>query len=159
MSDDPPDAEVLVVDRADGAVSTIRVEVAQCGRYSKNVYEVIHKKLLKRYHQGTVIVVLVEESPRLSVADLFDFIRDNNLQNQRVYIVGAGTKPGSIKFMPCFEVQEPGTDELALMEMDVDVDQAGKGYLGYEGVVFKPPWSPRARYAFPVFVKKMALTR
>ena len=33
------------------------------------------------------------------------------------------------------------------------------GYLGYEGVVFKPPWSPRARYAFPVFVKKLALTR
>ena len=151
--------EVLVVDRRDAAVSMIRVEVAQCGRYSKNVFEVIRKKLLKRYQEGTVIVVLVEESASISIGDLCDFIRDNNLQNQSVYIVGGGVKPRSIKFIPCREVPEPGTEEMAIMDMEVDLEEASKGCLGYEGVVYRPPWNSSIRYPFPVFVKKITLTR
>ena len=62
VREDPPDVDVLVVDRADGRLSAIRVEVAQCTKYSQSVFEVIGKKLLKSYHDGTVIVVLVEQS-------------------------------------------------------------------------------------------------
>ena len=156
---DPPDVEVLVVDAANPDVSVIRVEVTRCTKYSEDVFEVIRKKLLKRYHEGTVIVVLIEESTSFSIGELYDFIRDNNLQNQRVYIVGGGMSPRTIKFIPCYEVPEPGTDEMAIMDADLDLNHASKGYLGYEGVVYRPPWNSSIRYPFPIFVKKITLTR
>ena len=156
---DPPDVEVLVVDPENGDVSAIRVEVAQYTKYSGDVFEVIRKKLLKRYHEGTVIVVLVEESTSLSIGEIYDFIRDNNLQNQRVYIVGGGKAPRSIKFIPCYEVPEPDTDEMAIMDADFDADLASKGYLGYEGVVYRLPLNSSVRYPFPIFVKTISLRR
>ena len=159
VSIDPPDVEVLVVDPEIGDVSAIRVEVAQCTKYSRDVFEVIRKKLLKRYHKGTVIVVLVEESTSLTVGEIYDFIRDNNLQNQRVYVVGAGKTPRSIKFIPCYEVPEPGTGEMAIMDAEFGADLASKGYLGYEGVVYGLPLNSSTQYPFPIFVKKISLTR
>ena len=159
VREDPPDVEVLVLDRANGYVSMIRIEVTRFTKYSKNVFEVIRKKLAKRYHEGTLIVVLVEESAGIAVGELFDFIRDNKLQNERVYIVGGGMKPQKIRFIPCYEVLEPGTDELAIMDMEVCVDEASTGCLGYEGVVYRPPWNSSIQYPSPVFVKKITLTR
>ena len=156
---DPPDVEVLVFDPANGGLSMIRVEVAQCTKYSRDVFEVIRKKLLKRYHDGTVIVVLVEDSTSISVGELYDFIRGDNLQNQRVYIVGSGKSSRRIKFVPCYEVPEPGTDEMAIMDAEFSVGHASKGYLGYEGVVYRPPSNSSVRYPGPVFVKKITLTR
>ena len=156
---DPPDVEVLVVDPTNGDVSAIRVEVAQCTRYSADVFEVIRKKLLKRYHEGTVIVVLVEESTRLSVGEIYDFIGGNNPQNQRVYIVGGGKTPGRIKLVTCYEVPEPRTDEMAIMDAEFGADLASKGYLGYEGVVYRLPLNSSIRYPFPIFVKTISLTR
>ena len=156
---DPPDVEVLVVDPTNADLSAIRVEVTQCTQYSRDVFEVIRKKLLNRYREGTVIVVLVEESTSLSIGEIYDFIRDNNLQNQRVYIVGGGKAPRSIKFIPCYEVPEPGTDEMAIMVADFDADLASKGYLGYEGVVYRLPLNSSIRYPFPIFVKKISLRR
>ena len=151
--------EVLVVDATNPDVSVIRVEVTRCTRYSEDVFEVIRKKLLKRYHEGTVIVVLIEESTSISIGELYDFIRKNNLQNQRVYIVGGGMSPRTIKFIPCYEVRDPGADEMAIMDADLDLNHASKGYLGYEGVVYRPPWNSSTRYPFPIFVKKITLTR
>ena len=159
VREDPPDVEVLVVDAANSDVSVIRVEVTRCTRYSEDVFEVIRKKLLKRYHEGTAIVVLIEESTSISTGELYDFIRDNNLQNQRVYIVGGGMSPRTIKFIPCYEVPEPGADEMAIMDADLHLNHASKGYLGYEGVVYRPPWNSSIRYPFPIFVKKITLTR
>ena len=52
VREDLPDVEVLVVDRADGRLSAIRVEVAQCTRYSSSVFEVIGKKLLNAITTG-----------------------------------------------------------------------------------------------------------
>ena len=159
VREDPPDVEVLVVDVANPVVSMIRVEVTRCTRYSKDFFEVIRKKLLKRYHEGTVIVVLIEESTSFSVGDLYEFIQDNNLQNQSVYIVGGGVNPRTIKFIPCYEVPEPGTEEMAIMDANLDIDHASKGYLGYEGVVYRPPSNSSIRYPSPVFVKKIILAR
>ena len=159
VREDPPDVEVLVVDAANLDVSVIRVEVTRCTRYSQDVFEVIRKKLLKRYHEGTAIVVLIEESTSFSLRELYEFIRDNNLQKLRVYIIGGGMSPRTIKFIPCYEVPEPGTDEMAIMDAELDANHASKGYLGYEGVVYRPPWNSSVRYPFPLFVKKITLTR
>ena len=103
--------------------------------------------------------MLIEESTSISTGELYDFIRDNNLQNQRVYIVGGGISPRTIKFIPCYEVPEPGADEMAIMDADLHLNHASKGYLGYEGVVYRPPWNSSIQYPFPIFVKKITLTR
>ena len=92
VRDDPPDVEVLVVDAATAEVSAIRVEVTRCTRHSKDAFEVIRKKLLKRYHEGTAIVVLIEESTNIGIRELCDFVQNNNIEDRRVYIIGGGTR-------------------------------------------------------------------
>ena len=57
--------------------------------------------------------------------------------------------PRTIKFIPCYEVREPGTDEMAIMDADLDLNHASKGYLGYEGVVYRPPWNSQCPISFP----------
>ena len=85
---DAPDAEVLVVDRKTSTVRMIRVEITQHGRHSKSVFDVIGKKLRKRYQDGTVLVVFVEQSASLPVAELHEFVAKNNPHDQRIYIIG-----------------------------------------------------------------------
>ena len=48
--------------------------------------------------------------------------------------------------------------ETAWVEMEMGAEQASKGHLGYEGIVFKPP-GRRMPIAHPVFVRKMNLRR
>ena len=48
---------------------------------------------------------------------------------------------------------------MAIMEADVGTDLASKGFLGYEGVVYRPPWNSSIQYPLPIFVKKISLTR
>ena len=74
VRDDPPDAEVLTIDPKTGSFSTIKVEITRHGKYSQSVFDVIAKKLRKRYQDGTVLVVFVEQSVSLSVADLHGFL-------------------------------------------------------------------------------------
>ena len=90
---------------------------------------------------------------------MFDFIRGNNLQNHCVHIVGGGFEPQRIRIVPCFEVPEPGTDEMAVMNVEVRLDEASQGFLGYEGVVYRPPHNSIIQYPLPVYVKKITLTR
>ena len=156
---DAPDAEVLVVDRKDEAVSMIRVEITQHGRHSKSVFDVIGKKLQKRYQDGTVLVVLVEHSASLPVTDLYEFIRTNNPHNQRIFIIGGGAEAGRFKVVPWDDCSSPAPDEKSWKIIEVDAKDASKGKLGYEGVVFKPPGSSRVPYVFPVFVKEIELRR
>ena len=156
---DAPDAEVLVVDRTDRAVSMIRVEITQHGRHSKSVFDVIGKKLRKRYQDGTVLVVLVEQSASLPVVDLYEFIAKNNPHDQRIYIIGGSGKVGRFTVVPWDKVTSPTADEKAWMEISVDAKNASKGHLGRDGVVFKPPDTSRFRRVFPVFVRKMDLRR
>ena len=76
--DDPPDVVVLKIDGADRTMLEIELEITQYGSHSKDLVNVIGKKLRKKYQKGTVIVVLVEQAENIVVNELNDFIRTNN---------------------------------------------------------------------------------
>ena len=48
-----------MVDTETNDIKMTRVEITQHGRHSTSVTDVIGKKLMKRYQDGTVLVVLV----------------------------------------------------------------------------------------------------
>ena len=52
VKDDPPDVEVLAVERDSRAFSTMKLEIVQDGKYSESVFEVIGKKLAKGMSGG-----------------------------------------------------------------------------------------------------------
>ena len=162
VKDDPPDAEVLVIDPKNGAFKTIKVEITQHGKHSKSVFDVIGRKLQKRYQDGIVLVVLVEQSENLSVTDLQEFLQKNNPHNQQIFLIGRGAGADSFNVVPCSEISSPTLDETAWIEMKVDSKFARKGHGSYVGVSFEPRGSGRLRQAFPqypIFVRKITLSR
>ena len=158
VKDDPPDAEVLEVNGADGNMSSIRLEVTQHGSHSTNLFDVIGKKLSMKYQKGTVLVILVEQAENILVNDLHDLIRTNNPYNHRIYIIGGSEAPGTFKVVPWEGVTKPRPSEIAWFEIGVDANNASKGHRRYEGVLFEPP---RSRFlpGHPVFVKELNLHR
>lgn len=156
---DPPDTEVLIDDRTDDAIAMERVEVTQHGKHSSDLTEVIGKKLRKRYQEGTVLLVLVEEAQFIPVADLYEFIRMNNPHRQRICVVGAAREAGTFKVVPWDEVTAPTPDEKAWMEITVDTKDRGRARCQYDGVVFKPPFANRLRRVFPIYVRSVILRR
>ncbi len=158
VREDPPDAEVLEINREDGNIIGIRLEIAQHGGHSKDLIDVVGKKLRKKYHDGTVLVVLVEQTEDILVAELDEFIRKNNTHNQRIVIIGGSKAPGSFKVVPWGEVTRPTPGEIAWYEIGVDAKNASKGHRGYDGVVVKAPEN-RSRPRHPVFVKELELHR
>ena len=78
ISDDPPDTEVLSVDRRSNGTNMRKVEVTQYSRYSAELTGVIAKKLRKRYEKGTVLLVLVEEAQEIIAMELYRFIQEHN---------------------------------------------------------------------------------
>ena len=162
VKDDPPDTEVLTVDPKTGALDTIRVEVTRHGKHSRSLFDVIGKKLGKRYPDGTVLVVLVEQPERFSVADLYAFLQRHNRRGQEILVIGAGAEPDSFKVVPCSEINSATQGETAWIEGMVDEKAAGKGHRGYVGVSFEPRGGGRLRRAFPqypIYVKKITLSR
>ena len=125
---------------------------------SEDLVDVIGKKLRKKYQKGTVLVVLVERAGNIVVNELDDFIRANNPYNQRIVIIGGSEAPGSFKVVPWDEVTKPTPSETAWAEIEVDANNVGRGYRGFEGVVFKPPGS-RFLPPHPVFVRELELRR
>ena len=158
VRDDPPDAEVLEIDGTSRSFSGIRVEITQHGSHSKDLVDVVGKKLRNRYHEGTVLIVLVEQAESIMVAELDEFIRTNNPYNQRIFIIGGSTAPGNFKIVPWYEVTKPTPSEVAWLEIAMDATRASKGHRGYEGVVFKPPGT-RFLPVHPVFVRELELHR
>ena len=158
VREDPPDAEVLEINREDGNISGIRIEIAQHGSHSKNLIDVVGKKLRKKYHDGTFLVVLVEQAEDILVAELDEFIRKNNPHNQRIVIIGGSEAAGSFKVVPWDGVTKPTPGEVAWYEVGVDTKNASKGHCGYEGVIVKAPQN-RSRPRHPMFVKELELHR
>ena len=156
---DAPDTEVALVDHGTNSIGMKRVEITQHGSHSKSVFDVIGKKLRKRYQDGTVLVVLVEESQKLDVAELYEFIRKNNTHRHDIFIIGGSREAGKFKIVPWDKVTSPTLDEKAWMEITVDTKYPGKGRSRYDGVVFKPPYASRFRPLFPVFIKAVDLRR
>ena len=158
MKDDPPDVEVLAVERASRAFSTTKLEIVQDGKYSESVFEVIGKKLEKRYERGTVLVVVIEETEQFLVAELHDFIRDNNPHDLRIYVIGGTGKVGKFKGLPCDEISCDGADYFEWMEMEVDQRERNAGFLGLDGVFCET--SGLARFLeMPLFVREVKLSR
>ena len=100
VKDDPPDTEVLTVNPKTGALDTIRVEVTRHGKHSRSLFDVIGKKLGKRYPVGTVLVVLVEQPERFSVADLYAFLQRHNRRGQEIFVIGARCGTGQFQGGP-----------------------------------------------------------
>ena len=104
VKDDPPDVELLGVER-DGSFSPVaRLEITQHGKYSESLFEAIGKKLAKRYHQGTMLVVMVEETETFEVGELDEFIRNHNSHGQRLVVIGCNGRPGKFLVVPWDEV-------------------------------------------------------
>ena len=154
--DDPPDVEVLKIDGADGTMSEIELEITQYGSHSKDLVDVIGKKLRKKYPEGTVIVVLVEQAENIIPHELNDFIRTNNPYNQNVVIIASSQAPGSFKALVWGDLIKPKPSEDGWWEISMDANNASRGHRGYEGVVFKPKGS-RFLPLRPVFVKELEL--
>ena len=157
--DDPPGTEVLIDNNENNAISMMRVEITQHGRHSADLIDVFGKKLRKRYQDGTVLLVLVEEEQSLSVPDLCDFIWKNNPHRQQIFIIGGAGEAGKFKVVPWEVVTAPSPDEKAWVEITVDTNDRRKARCKYDGVVFKPPFTSRFRPLFPAFVKTVALHR
>ena len=156
---DAPDTEVALVDHGTNSIGMKRVEITQHGSHSESVFDVIGKKLRKKYQDGTVLVVLVEESQKLHVAELYEFVRKNNTHRQDIFIIGGSREAGKFKIVPWDNVTSPSLGEKAWMEITVDTKYPGKGRSRYDGVVFKPPYTSRFRPLFPVFIKAVDLRR
>ena len=158
VKDDPPDVELLVVDRDSFVFTVVRLEITQHGKYSESLFEVIGKKLTKRYHKGTILVIMVEESERFVVAELDKFVRKNNPHGQRLVIIGGTGRAGKFLAVPWDEVSSPSPGKAEWMEIEVDQKERSTGFRGYQGVFSEP--SPRWRLlGMPLFVKEALLSR
>ena len=157
--DDPPDTEVLIDNSENNTISMMRVEITQHGRHSTDLIDVIGKKLRKRYQDGTVLLVFIEEEQSVSITDLCDYIWKNNPHRQEIIIIGGAGGAGKFKIVPWEEVTAPSPDEMTWLEIIVDTNDRSKARCKYDGVVFKPPFTSRFRRLFPVFVKSVALHR
>ena len=129
----------------------------QYGKYSESVFEVIGKKLAKRYAQGTVVVVSIEKAAQFLVADLHDFIRDNNPHGQRTFVMG-GTGAGRFKGLRSDEITCDGAGYFEWMTKEVDQRDRNAGFLGLDGVFCET--SGLARFLqMPLFVREVKLSR
>ena len=156
--DDPPDTEVLELNAAGSDLSVIKIEITRHGSHSRDLVDLIGKKLCKKYEEGTVLAVLVEQQELIDINELDDFIRANNPYNQRIFIIGGSDAPGSFKVVPWDEVTRPTPGETAWLEIGVDVNNVSGGYRGYEGVVLKSQRS-QSLPPYPVFVRELELRR
>ena len=156
---DPPDTEIMMIDKKTRAVKMVRVEITQHGTRSAGVTDVIGKKLTKRYQNGTVLIVLVEKSEEISVVELYDFVRKNNPHGQEIYIIGGAREPDKFKIIPWNGITMPTNEEIAWLEIIVGTKNKSKGSWIYDGAVFAPPHMTRFPYAFPVFVRTVNLHR
>ena len=158
VKDDPPDVELLEVDRDSFEFTMFRLEITQHGKYSESLFEVIGKKLIKRYQKGTILVVMVEETERVEVVDLNEFIQENNPHGQRLVIISGGGRAGKFVAMPWDLVSSLSPDKVEWMEIDIDQKKRSKGFRGYQGVFCEP--SARCRLlGMPLFVKEVVLSR
>ena len=158
VKDDPPDVEVLAVHRDSREFLTMPLEIVQYGKYSESVFEVIGKKLEKRYARGTVVVVVIETLTGFLVADLHDFIRDNNPHGQRIVVIGGTGEAGRFKGLPCDEITCDGADYYEWITKDVDQRSRNAGFLGLDGVFCETSGLARSLRP-PLFVKEVKLSR
>ena len=105
-----------------------------------------------------MLVVVIEETEQFLIADLHDFIQENNPHGQRVYIIGGAGRAGKFRGLPCDEITCDTADYFEWMEKEVDQQERNAGFLGLDGVFCET--SGLARFLkMPLFVKEVKLTR
>ena len=158
VKDDPPDVELLVVDPENFDFRVDRLEITQHGKYSESLFELIGKKLEKRYQKGTTLVVIVEKKESFVVAELDDLIRRNNPHGQHLVIIRGTGRPGKFLAVPWDEVSPLSPGKAECLEIEVDQKERSTGFRGYQGVFYKA--SARWRMPrMPLFVKEVELSR
>lgn len=158
VKDDPPDVEVLAVNRDSRALSTMKLEIVQHGTYLGSLFELIGKKLAKRYARGTVLVVAIEKPEQFLVADLHDFIRDNNPHGLQIFVIGGTGEAGRFKGLPCDKITCDGAEYFEWKEKEVNQRDRNAGFLGLDGVFCET--AGLAKFLrMPLFVREVKLSR
>ena len=153
-----PDAEILTDDYGSGNLRRIKIEVTQYNRYSDNIYEIIQKKLTKRYDRSTIVLVLVNRREEIHVSDLYDVVQKNNPSLRPIYIIGGAGDDNKFKLIPCNEIRK-APDKTGWLELSINVNTKDIMRYKYDGVVFKVPYMKRVPRVWPVFVKEIRLSR
>ena len=101
---------------------------------------------------------MIEETEQFLVAELHDFIRDNNPHGLRIFVIGGTGEAGRFKGLPCDEITCDGSDYFEWVEMEVDKRDRNAGFLGLDGVFCET--SGLARFLqMPLFVREVKLSR
>lgn len=158
VRDNVPDTEILTAKYESGDIQETKIEITQYRKHSENIYEIIKKKLMKRYDEDTVVVVLADKKEEIYVADLYEFIHKNNSDNRRLYIIGGVGDENRMKIVPCGEIKST-LDEKEWVEINIDVGNRKKVRNRYDGVIFKVPFMKRFHRVVPVFVREISLSR
>ena len=74
-------------------------------------------------------MVVIEETEQFLVAELHDFIRDNNSHGLRILVIGGTGEAGRFKGLPCDEITHDGADYFEWMEKEVDQRDRNAGFL------------------------------
>ena len=158
VKDDPPDVELLIVDRDNFLFEVVRLEITIHGKYSDGLFETISKKLKKRYHKGTILLVMVEETETFIVEELDGFIRKNNPHRQSLVLIGGTGRAGEFLVTPWDSVTPSSSGKAEILEMDIYQDDRSTGFRGYPGVFHGPSMRWRSAGGIPLFIKEVMLT-
>lgn len=158
VRDNAPDTEILTADYEARDIQVARVEVTHYNKHSKDIYEVIKKKLMKQYDENTAIIIYTSKNDEVRLAELYDFIRKNNSDNRQVEIVTGTRDSNNARVIPCGEIK---STEKRVEWVEINVDLAKKKTMRYkyDGVVYKAPYMRRHHIQLPVFVKEVSLSR
>ena len=152
VKDDPPDVELLVVDRDRFLFEVVRLEITIHGKYSDSLFETISKKLKKRYHKGTILVVMVEGIETFEAAEMVEFIQKNNPHNHELVLIGGTGREGEfLVSIPSDHVICPDSGKTTILERDIFQDDRSTGFRGYPGVF-------HGYRGIPLFIKEVKLT-
>lgn len=150
-----PDAEILNLNK--GEMKLLKVEVTHYSRYSKDIYDVLKKKLGKRYDENTFTVVFVSRKDTLNLNDLNRFIKQHNSNNQKIWILGYFKKYEMI-LMPCSEITPEG-EGASWAELVLNQSNIKKKHSKYDGVIVYPPYDNKIQFLKPAippcFIKKI----
>ena len=103
-------------------------------------------------------MVVIEETEQFLVAELHDFIRDNNPHGLRIFVIGGTGEAGRFKGLPCDKITCDDADYFEWMEKKVDQRDRNAGFLGLDGVFCET--SGLGRFPqMPLFVREVKLSR
>lgn len=158
VRDNAPDTEILTADYETANIQVTKIEVTHYSKHSNDIYEIIKKKLMKRYDETTTIVIYTSKNDEISVAELYDLIKKNNPDNRQVEIVTGTGDGNNVRVIPCGEIKS--TEKTTeWKEINVDLPRKKAMRYKYDGVIYKARYMRRLDIQLPVFIKEIRLSR